>query len=228
MELHEELRSMKLGNMSISEYFKKIKVASDLLSNIGSPIDNKNLVMCAVNGLGDKYEKQNRGHARDNTSSSTVFMAVGNKNNSSKGPHNKQLCRNFRFGERCKYLHVKQGVNVWNRSGPSTFSQSQFRALNNQSRGAMRPGPTSGSNGQAFGPTGIILGPVPNQPMHSAYGPRGLRPGSSHGHWKYSDQPTALPRAFNATTLRYADNNEDPGWYMDTGVTSHLSLDVCK
>ncbi|GKB11647.1 hypothetical protein Tco_0845570 [Tanacetum coccineum] len=167
MELHEELRSMKLGNMSISEYFKKIKVASDLLSNIGSPIDNKNLVMCAVNGLGDK-------------------------------------------------------------SGPSTFSQSQFRALNNQSRGAMRPGPTSGSNGQAFGPTGIILGPVPNQPMHSAYGPRGLRPGSSHGHWKYSDQPTALPRAFNATTLRYADNNEDPGWYMDTGVTSHLSLDVCK
>ncbi|GJZ83426.1 ribonuclease H-like domain-containing protein [Tanacetum coccineum] len=240
MELHEELRSMELGSMSIFKYFKKIKVAFDLLSNIDSPIDNKNLVMYIVNGLGDKYEhmasiirynkpsptlletrsmllleesrlnmKQNQGQPCDNTSSSTVLMAAGNNNNNSKGTHNKQL------------------------SGPSTFSQSQFRATSNQSRNAMRPGPTSGSNGQAFGPTGNILGPTPNQPVSSAYGPLGLRPGASHDYWEYSpsgnvylDQPTAIPHPFNATTLRYADNNEDSGWYMDTGATSHLSSDA--
>nr|GEW02916.1 myb-like protein P [Tanacetum cinerariifolium] len=56
MELHEELRSLELGTLSIGEYFKKIKVVSDLLSNIESPVDDKNLVMYAVNGLGDKYD----------------------------------------------------------------------------------------------------------------------------------------------------------------------------
>nr|GEW02915.1 ribonuclease H-like domain-containing protein [Tanacetum cinerariifolium] len=57
--------------------------------------------------------------------------------------------------------------------------------------------------------------------------------GASHGYWEYGpssnvyfDQPTAIPHAFNATTLRYTDNNEDSGWYMDTGATSHLSSDL--
>ncbi|GKF65481.1 Myb-like protein P, partial [Tanacetum coccineum] len=54
MELHEELRSLELGSLSITEYFKRIKVISNLLSNIDSPIYDKNLVMYAVNGLGDK------------------------------------------------------------------------------------------------------------------------------------------------------------------------------
>ncbi|GKG22643.1 hybrid signal transduction histidine kinase M, partial [Tanacetum coccineum] len=88
--------------LSIAEYFKRIKVISDL-SNIDSPIDDKNLVMYAVNGLGDKYKhvssiirynknslslletrlmllleesrlkrKESHGHARDTPSSSTV------------------------------------------------------------------------------------------------------------------------------------------------------------
>ncbi|GKF80492.1 hypothetical protein Tco_0239094, partial [Tanacetum coccineum] len=47
MELHEELQSLELGILSIGEYFKKIKVGSDFLSNIESPIDDKNLVMYA-------------------------------------------------------------------------------------------------------------------------------------------------------------------------------------
>nr|GEY30480.1 myb-like protein P [Tanacetum cinerariifolium] len=56
MELHEELWSLELDTLSIAEYFKRIKVVSDLLSNIESPVDEKNLVMYAVNGLGDKYD----------------------------------------------------------------------------------------------------------------------------------------------------------------------------
>ncbi|GJZ93644.1 ribonuclease H-like domain-containing protein, partial [Tanacetum coccineum] len=29
-------------------------------------------------------------------------------------------------------------------------------------------------------------------------------------------------------SFRYADNNEDSGWYMDTGAAYHLSADPCK
>ncbi|PWA49408.1 hypothetical protein CTI12_AA482030 [Artemisia annua] len=56
LELENELRSMDLGSMSISEYFKRIKVISDLLANIDSPIEEKTLVMYAINGLDDKFE----------------------------------------------------------------------------------------------------------------------------------------------------------------------------
>nr|GEX23336.1 myb-like protein P [Tanacetum cinerariifolium] len=48
------------------------------------------------------------------------------------------------------------------------------------------------------------------------------------GNYTYTpgDQPTVIPHAFNATTLRYADNNKDLGWFIDTGATSHLSSDA--
>ncbi|GKC13063.1 hypothetical protein Tco_1009845 [Tanacetum coccineum] len=45
------------GSLSyIFEYFKKIKLVSDHLTNIDSPISEKNLIMYAVNGLTGKYE----------------------------------------------------------------------------------------------------------------------------------------------------------------------------
>ncbi|PWA80084.1 myb-like protein P [Artemisia annua] len=56
LELENELRSMDLGSMSISDYFKRIKVIADLLANIDSPIEDKTLVMYAINGLDDKFE----------------------------------------------------------------------------------------------------------------------------------------------------------------------------
>ncbi|GJT43822.1 hypothetical protein Tco_0952537 [Tanacetum coccineum] len=60
-----ELRSLELGNLTISEYFKKIKMVSDLLSNIESPVDENSLVMHAINGLSES------------PSSSTILMATG-------------------------------------------------------------------------------------------------------------------------------------------------------
>ncbi|GJR77800.1 ribonuclease H-like domain-containing protein [Tanacetum coccineum] len=54
MELHEELRSLEFRSLTTVEYFKKIKVISDLLSNIDSLVSEKNLLMigptksCAV------------------------------------------------------------------------------------------------------------------------------------------------------------------------------------
>ncbi|GJT49037.1 ribonuclease H-like domain-containing protein [Tanacetum coccineum] len=51
MDLHDELHSLKIGSLTISEYFKKIKVISVLLSNIDSPVFEKNWLMYAANGL---------------------------------------------------------------------------------------------------------------------------------------------------------------------------------
>ncbi|GJV29286.1 hybrid signal transduction histidine kinase M [Tanacetum coccineum] len=56
MELYEELRPMELGNLSIAEYCKKASVTADLLANIDSAIEDKNLVIYVINGLSDRYE----------------------------------------------------------------------------------------------------------------------------------------------------------------------------
>ncbi|PWA64309.1 hypothetical protein CTI12_AA344550 [Artemisia annua] len=132
MELHEELRSMELGSLSIAEYFKRIKVISDLLSNIGSPMDYKNLVMYAVNGLGEKYEhvgsiirhsksplslletrsmllleesRLNRKQAHGNardTPSSSTVLMAATGSGNKLGNGKKELCRNFQRGN-CRY-----------------------------------------------------------------------------------------------------------------------------
>ncbi|PWA90672.1 hypothetical protein CTI12_AA098620 [Artemisia annua] len=236
MELHEELRSLELGTLSIAEYFKRIKVVSDLLSNIESPIDDKNLVMYAVNGLSDKYDhvasiirhsknpmtlfetrsmllleesrlnrKQGRGHAQGTPSSSTVLIASGSGKNN-KSATNKEICKKFqrghcRFGDKCKYVHHRVShsgtPSQWN---PQIRPPMQQVFRGSQSQVPLRAtGPrTQWAGNQTFtpgtyptlGPTGSILGPAPQPPVHSAYGPTGPRPGATHGYWEYGPSET--------------------------------------
>lgn len=47
---------MEHGDLSISEYFHRIKVTADLLANIQVPVSEKNFVTYAINGLGEKYD----------------------------------------------------------------------------------------------------------------------------------------------------------------------------
>ncbi|GKD70670.1 hybrid signal transduction histidine kinase M [Tanacetum coccineum] len=57
MQLDNDLRNVELGNLSITDYFHKIRRMADLLANIDSPVDEKNLVFYAINGLGEKYDQ---------------------------------------------------------------------------------------------------------------------------------------------------------------------------
>nr|GEV00482.1 hybrid signal transduction histidine kinase M [Tanacetum cinerariifolium] len=54
MQLNTEIRTIELGSLSITEYCNKISRIEDLLANINSPVDEKNLVTYAINGLLDK------------------------------------------------------------------------------------------------------------------------------------------------------------------------------
>ncbi|GJZ47866.1 hybrid signal transduction histidine kinase M [Tanacetum coccineum] len=228
MELHEELRSLEIGSLTISEYFKKIKVISYLLSNIDSSVSEKNLLMYAANGLIDKYEhvasiishtktplillearfmllleesgltrKQGRDNAGDTPSSLLVLLASGSSAN--KDRPNKELCHNFqhgfcRFVDRCKFIHSRGSHNgkssQWGSQARSTAPHQYVRGpqvASSPNTHATWAGPTSFPQAHLTEPNTSILGPGPYQPM--PYG--------------YLDQPTAIPRAFNETTLRY-------------------------
>ena len=54
--LKAELRSMKLGDLSIDAYFRKIENIAVVLSSLGSPISNNDVVNIALDGLPDKYQ----------------------------------------------------------------------------------------------------------------------------------------------------------------------------
>nr|GEU50431.1 uncharacterized mitochondrial protein AtMg00810-like [Tanacetum cinerariifolium] len=51
MQLDIKLRNISNGNLSITQYFTKIKDMSDLLANIEAPVSEKSLVTYAINGL---------------------------------------------------------------------------------------------------------------------------------------------------------------------------------
>ncbi|GJV96306.1 hypothetical protein Tco_1547883 [Tanacetum coccineum] len=54
IQLDTELRTIELGSLSITGYCNKISRITDLLDNINSPVDEKNLVTYAINGLPNK------------------------------------------------------------------------------------------------------------------------------------------------------------------------------
>nr|GEU99857.1 hypothetical protein [Tanacetum cinerariifolium] len=116
MELHEQLRYLELGSLSISEYFKKIKVIFDLLSNIESFVSEKNLIMYAVNGLAEKYEHVASIIRHTKTpltlletrsmlllEESRLSHKQGRDNARDTTSSTRGSCR---FGEHCKYSHT--------------------------------------------------------------------------------------------------------------------------
>ncbi|GKB81495.1 hypothetical protein Tco_0948390 [Tanacetum coccineum] len=54
--MDNEIRNMRLGNQKVPDYFQDIKNKADRLANLGAPVNDSNLVMYAINGLGKKFK----------------------------------------------------------------------------------------------------------------------------------------------------------------------------
>ncbi|GJS00905.1 hypothetical protein Tco_0317413 [Tanacetum coccineum] len=54
--LKAELRSLKLGDLSIDAYFRKIESIDTILTSLGSPVSNDDAVTIIFEGLPDKYD----------------------------------------------------------------------------------------------------------------------------------------------------------------------------
>nr|GEW22585.1 hybrid signal transduction histidine kinase M [Tanacetum cinerariifolium] len=54
--LKAELRSIKLGDLSIDAYFRKIESVTTILTSLGSPVSSEYVVTFALEGFPDKYE----------------------------------------------------------------------------------------------------------------------------------------------------------------------------
>lgn len=56
MQIDNELCTLELGDQSIRDYTQTLKSLTDLLFNLDSPINDRNLVMYMLNGLNEKFD----------------------------------------------------------------------------------------------------------------------------------------------------------------------------
>uniref|UniRef100_A0A803NT53 Retrotransposon Copia-like N-terminal domain-containing protein n=1 Tax=Cannabis sativa TaxID=3483 RepID=A0A803NT53_CANSA len=55
-QVKSQLSMIQKGNLSIADYFDKVKVLGDTLSTASHPIDESDLIMHLLNGLGPEYD----------------------------------------------------------------------------------------------------------------------------------------------------------------------------
>lgn len=56
MHIDNELRTLEIGDQTIRDYAQTLKSLADLLSNLDSPVIDRNLVMYMLNGLNEKFD----------------------------------------------------------------------------------------------------------------------------------------------------------------------------
>jgi hypothetical protein len=57
MQLKQELHNLQKNKMNISDYFIKVKNLVDALASIGALVDDEDLVVVTLNGLGKDYSQ---------------------------------------------------------------------------------------------------------------------------------------------------------------------------
>ncbi|XP_071712276.1 uncharacterized protein [Rutidosis leptorrhynchoides] len=71
VELMAELKALDIGTQTVEEYFRKLDSLSTLLRNLGSKVDEDDLVTYAINGLNEKFP-----HASHNILHSNPFPSL--------------------------------------------------------------------------------------------------------------------------------------------------------
>ncbi len=55
MQLKQKLHNLQKNKMNINDYSTKVKNLADVLASIGAPVDDEDLVVMTLNGLGKYY-----------------------------------------------------------------------------------------------------------------------------------------------------------------------------
>nr|GEV67540.1 hypothetical protein [Tanacetum cinerariifolium] len=204
INLDNELRSIKIGTMTVNEYCTKIRSMADRLKNLGCEVSDKNLVTYTVNGLDSRFATlvDIIRHCETLSSFETIRNMLLLKESS------------FKDDTKTSSTTALSHAGVWNTAG----IQHRDSAPNVSS---YRP-----SYNSTAGPTTFYTGPVhySSQPHPLVHQPaqqaQFLQPQSTHQPGILGPPPsqeTTLPSAFSTMTL------QDLTWNMDTGSSSHLN-----
>ncbi len=57
MQFKQKLHNLQRNKMNINDYFTKVKNLADALASIGAPVDDEDLMVVTLNGLGKYYSQ---------------------------------------------------------------------------------------------------------------------------------------------------------------------------
>ncbi|XP_071712467.1 uncharacterized protein [Rutidosis leptorrhynchoides] len=209
MELTAELRGLVMGDESVEAYFRKIDRIANHLQNLGSTVEDKDLVMYAVNGLNGKYP--HAAHIIIHRHPFPDFNIVRS-----------MLLMEEMTSNRFDHLKNDAPANPSNpialiahtAGTPPAHNLGPYYSLP-QAQPALLPSPNVSA-------VGLQSPAQPNDPQ-AFYAAQPSSYGSFVVDPQTQTQETMLPNAFGAMTLQ---DYEAAGWHMDTGdyLTRRLLL----
>ncbi|GJU98185.1 hybrid signal transduction histidine kinase M [Tanacetum coccineum] len=211
--LKGELRVIQMGDDTPDAYFSKIDSIITLLTDLGSTMDDDDIVTYAINGLSEKYESlaQIIAHKDPFPDLATVRTMVTTEE------------------MRLRFKQPILSTSTTSSSPQVLLATSQPRIQdnrNNRDRDARNENKTEICRNFGRGPTKPI-GPVWlihfagfNGHQQALYSAAVQNPSVSSGS---TSQETQLPHAFNTLILQDLANSN---WNMDTGASSHLNSSV--
>ncbi|GKA58473.1 hybrid signal transduction histidine kinase M, partial [Tanacetum coccineum] len=240
MQLDNDLRTIELGSMSITEYFHKIHRIADLLANIDSPVDEANLVTYAINGLGDRFDqvagiirhrettptfaqtqsmllleesrlaRKSSHHSARDTSLSGSVLLAANTN--TRNTSTQQVCRNFQRGH-CNFGNRCRYLHV----SPNDTRFAGARFGGNTSRvSAQQWGYIGTSNGTGNN-HGVRFVAKINPNSRMGYVPNHVSPQAASGNVLSGPPQPAYPNNSNGI-LGPAPSNVPPTSFGPTSV----------
>ncbi|GJR57561.1 hypothetical protein Tco_1499723 [Tanacetum coccineum] len=220
--LKAELRSLKLGDLSIDAYFQKIESIDTILKGLGSPLSNEDVVNISLEGLPTNPNVHtpplalHTAHTSPNPGYALTRSPPG-----FYGPQSAHQLYYPALATSTLYNPTKPSISPsLDQHAPPVYNPTHFYYQAIQTGQPIQSGPT-GQLGQTGHPgqTGQS-GQQTGQPIHvTQMGPLAIL-----GHsGPLTGQEILLPHAFHAATLQdpAADN-----WNMDTCASSHVNDSV--
>ncbi|GKD76194.1 hybrid signal transduction histidine kinase M [Tanacetum coccineum] len=204
INLDNELRSIKIGKMTVNEYCTKIKSMANRLKNLDYQISEKNLVIYAVNGLDSHF--------------ATLVEIIRHR----EPLPTFETVRNMILLKESSFDDQDEASTTFESSSSSPTILMATSDPDNKAQQYVYAAQQPPILYQAQPQPVIYQAKKPVYQVQQPHGSNGQTTSNSQGILRagptlYPSQPTSLPNAFSTMSL------QDPTWNMDTSATSHLN-----
>ncbi|CAL9218493.1 unnamed protein product [Arabidopsis halleri] len=226
IQLDNELRTLEIGDLGVAEYCQKMKSTAALLSNVGTPVTDRTLVMYIINGLNEKFDniinviKHKEPFPSFDTAKTMLEWEEKRLKKSTRAvPSNSDTPSSSTALTASSQQQQRSGSNRGRNNG-------NYRGNRRGGRGNNRGGRGNSSNSSNRNPWGAPppFWPPPPYWMQSYQG------------WPQAPSSASAPpqqqahlvefNPFQAYTTESVATPAGADWFMDSGASSHLATNA--
>ena len=235
LQLRAMLQNLKKGDMSVEEYFVKMKNLADLINISGDQnFTDEELLLYILGGLGSDYESvvvhlTSRQGAIYLEEAQFMLQTQEMRIESQIA----QTALDVQGNPSANYVNYRRGSNLGNGSGQNYGRGQGFHGRNNQGQGSNRGGRAGRGRGgakvicQICSRTGHVAAKCYHCFDITFQGnsqSANFSGGGSNGSNGYQSRGGPHQAYMNQTD--FASENEDHNWYVDSGATNHVTANL--